>query len=265
MLAFVLGACSESTGDGGNGTGDGATSGTGDTTGGSDACDPAADTPTECNTYAQDCPAGEKCVPYGAETWDADGCFPIAGAGAPGDPCTAACGPTGGLDDCGAASMCWDVDVDGEGRCVALCGGVGGDPRCDVPDTDCMLLADGKMPLCLDRCDPVAGGCDGVCVPNWNSQSFLCMPESGEPKAYGDACDRANDCAAGMFCIIPIAVPGCDAAVGCCSELCDLDDPAASEGCAGAADGQQCLPYYDGGGGAPPEYEHVGVCAVPPP
>lgn len=60
----------------------------------------------ECDVFAQDCPPGEKCVPWandGGGVWNATRCSPVDDdPAAPGEPCTVEGGPTSGIDDCDA-------------------------------------------------------------------------------------------------------------------------------------------------------------------
>lgn len=69
----------------------------------------------ECSTYAQDCPTGERCVPYAISgfLWNATRCEPIAQAPIEdGEPCV----DQADLSDfCGAGSVCWDF------VCAPLC------------------------------------------------------------------------------------------------------------------------------------------------
>ena len=70
----------------------------------------------ECDSFEQDCPEGEKCVPYGSTggNWDANKCVPVMGDQEPGEPCWWG-GVVEATDNCDETSACWDVwDVDGE-------------------------------------------------------------------------------------------------------------------------------------------------------
>ncbi len=222
----------------------------------------------ECDLYVQDCPRGEKCMPWGNDggTWNATRCSPIADTpGQVGDPCTVEGGPTSGIDDCDIAMMCWDVDEETNmGTCVAMCQGSADTPLCDDPDTTCAIANDGVINLCLQSCDPILQDCpkgDG-CYPV--GQDFVCAPDaSDEGGAYGDGCEFINACDPGLVCLAPETVPGCVGAIGCCTEVCDLTDAAGDAQCSGVMEGQQCEPWYEEGEG-PPQLETVGVCVVPP-
>jgi hypothetical protein len=88
----------------------------------------------------------------------------------------------------------------------------------------------------------------------------------GRDGAYGDACDFINECDPGLVCMTTANVPPgqpCERAAACCTELCDLSDPAGDLQCAGAMDGQACQPWYEPGM-EPIGFETVGLCALPP-
>jgi hypothetical protein len=83
--------------------------------------------------------------------------------------------------------------------------------------------------------------------------------------AYGDPCEFINVCDPGLICLDAATVPPgqpCEGAAGCCTEICDLSDPAGDMQCAGAAEGQTCQPWYEEDS-APIGFEDVGVCALP--
>jgi hypothetical protein len=221
----------------------------------------------ECSVWEQDCPDGEKCMPWandGGNAWNATRCSPIApDPGQPGDPCTVEGSGVSGVDDCDVATMCWGVDPEtNQGSCVAFCMGSENNPVCDDPTTACSIANEGTLVLCLPTCDPVdqtcrdGEGCWGI------DDDFVCAPDaSGEMGMYGDACEYLNACDPGLFCALADAVPGCTAP-GCCSEYCDLTEDEPGANCSGAAMGQECLPAFEEGE-SPPGYNHVGVCAIP--
>jgi len=75
----------------------------------------------------------------------------------------------------------------------------------------------------------------------------------------------ANDCDPGLICVSEVVVPPglpCGGAGGCCTEVCDLTDPAGDMQCAGAPEGQTCQAWYRDGA-APTGYEDVGMCTLP--
>ncbi|MEX1367835.1 MAG: ribulose phosphate epimerase [Nannocystaceae bacterium] len=220
----------------------------------------------ECDIFAQDCPDGEKCMPWAADggsSWNATRCSPISeNPGQPGDECTVEGSGTSGIDNCDIGGMCWDVDPETNvGTCVAMCTGDESNPICEDPDTTCTIANDGAIVLCLPSCDPLLQDCaDGqACYPI--NEAFACAPDaSGEMGASGDPCEFINVCDAGNFCLDASAWPGCAGSIGCCSPVCDLSDPAGDGQCPGM--GQTCQAWYEEGA-APPGYEDVGACALP--
>lgn len=228
------------------------------------------DTPgtgVECDLWNQDCPAGEKCMPWandGGNSWNAAKCSPVgANPDQPGDECTVEGSPLSGIDSCDLSSMCWDVSADTAlGTCAAFCQGSADAPTCADPDSTCVIANNGTIILCLPVCDPLLQDClEGQgCFPT--NETFTCIPSSsGSAGIYGDPCEFANRCQPGLYCASAASVPGCTAN-GCCSEFCDLTDPNGVAACGGSAEGQECVPAY-ADGTAPPGFEHVGFCAVP--
>jgi hypothetical protein len=213
----------------------------------------------ECSVWDQDCPPGEKCMPWandGGNAWIATRCSPIApDPRQPGEPCTVQGSGVSGLDDCDVASMCWDVDPETNvGECVAFCMGSENNPICAEPGHQCTINSDGTLILCIPTCNPLAQDClvDEGCYDA--GDAFRCVPDaSGEMGVAGDPCEYPNVCDPGLYCALPEHGPGC-ASSGCCSHYCDVQTPA-------CLDGQECLPYF-GEGEAPPGYENVGVCGV---
>ena len=225
----------------------------------------------ECDIFAQDCPEGEKCMPWandGGSSWNATRCSPISdNPGQPGDECTVEGSGTSGIDTCDLGSMCWDVDPKTNmGTCAAMCTGDESNPICEDPDTTCAITNDGAIVLCLAACDPILQDCvEGqACYPI--QDGWACAPDaSGETGVYGDPCEFINVCDPGYICLDASAVPtgeACEGAAGCCSAVCDITDPMGDAQCEGSAGGQTCQPWYEEGS-APPGYEDVGACALP--
>jgi len=222
----------------------------------------------ECDVFRQDCPLGEKCT-----HWASDGgprrngtkCVPVvddpAGAG---EPCHVEGSPTSGLDDCDRRSMCFYVDPETlEGTCTPFCAGDEADPQCDR-GRFCPLLADSALALCLPLCKPHQQDCPAgqACQPI--KGEWVCYLDlSGDAGAYGDSCLSIMQCDPGLACMDGGAFPW-DACgdIACCTEICDLDDPAGDLQCTGAAEGMTCLPWYDEGD-APAGLEDLGACALP--
>ena len=165
----------------GGGDDDGADEDGGAGTGGIFVSEPdGGGTGFECDVFAQDCPTGEKCVPWandGGSEWNATRCSPVADdPGAPGDPCTVQGGPTSGIDDCDQQAYCWDVDPANQGTCVAICMGDEASPACR-DDQWCFVGYDGTVAVCLSEamCGP-----DGAC-------QCMCIGE-GDPDCAPDQC-----------------------------------------------------------------------------
>lgn len=230
--------------------------------------DPDAGKGGECDLFAQDCPPGEKCMPWandGGNSWNATICSPVAETpGQAGDACSVEGSGVSGVDDCDLGAMCWDVNPeDNTGTCVAMCTGDSSNPFCEDPNTTCVIANEGVLVLCLPVCDPLLQNCpEGqACYPV--EEKWSCAPDvSGEGGVYGDPCEYINVCNPGLMCLDSALVPGCAGAIGCCSEVCDTSDPAGDAQCTGAGEGQVCTPWYDEGA-APPGYETVGACVLP--
>lgn len=214
----------------------------------------------KCDPYSQDCAPGEKCTWWaddGGSAWSATKCVPVADDPAkPGEPCVAEGGGVSGIDDCELGTMCWDVDLEGNGVCFSLCGGTEEKPICP-PDTGCRIFGVGTA-MCFETCDPLAQDCPpgDLCSPV--SATYQCMIDaSGDSGHVHDPCEYANDCDPGLLCIPPTAAVECDQqAVGCCEPMCDLDAP---DPCPGV--GQVCTPVHE----LPPQdFENVGYCTLPP-
>jgi hypothetical protein len=113
----------------------------------SDGMDVSLDWPA-CNLVIQDCPEGEKCVPYASSggTWDRVTCVPVSGEGVAGEPCTTVGAALSAQDDCGATSFCAGYDEDKLGGvCHPFCTGDLRTPQCidgwacSVPSDDWYL------------------------------------------------------------------------------------------------------------------------------
>lgn len=222
----------------------------------------------ECDLFAQDCPAGEKCMPYsndGGPAWNATRCSPInANPGAVGDPCTVEGGGLSGIDSCDIGLMCWNVDAKGAGVCEDMCTGSVDAPLCEDPDDVCAIANDGAISLCLSACDPLIQDCaieNEVCYPI--NDSWACAPDASGDKAgaYGDPCEFINACDEGFICVGAGGFTAC-AGGGCCTQVCDHMSPTSDEECAALDPGQLCEAWYLEGQ-APPGYENVGACLVP--
>jgi hypothetical protein len=219
----------------------------------------------DCDLWAQDCPEGEKCMPWandGGNAWNSARCSPVDDdPGQAGDECTVEGSGVSGIDTCGIGLMCWNVNEENIGTCAAFCGGTEANPVCENPNESCVIANDGFLILCLPNCDPLLQDCNEgeACYPV--NDAFACAPDaSGTLGLYADPCEYINACDPGLFCANAEAVPNCAGSQGCCSNFCDLaaQDPNAS--CVG--DGQECVTWYEEGQ-SPPGFEDIGACAIP--
>ncbi|MFO7567056.1 MAG: hypothetical protein R6X02_30710 [Enhygromyxa sp.] len=214
---------------------------------------------SECDPFMQDCPEGEKCVPYASSggTWDANKCVPVLGDKAAGDPCVYG-GTVEATDDCGPDSHCWNVrEIDGEqvGECTEFCQGTPDAPEC-APGTSCLLTANGSINLCLASCDPLAQDCAPGLGCYWANGNFHCVVTS-QDVPLGEPCGFINDCSAGSICTSGETLPDC--ANWCCTSFCELGS---NEPCPQLE--TECVPFFPEGE-APPEHVDLGVCVLPDP
>ncbi len=223
--------------------------------------------PPGCDVWAQDCPSGEKCMPWandGGNVWNALKCVEIVDdPGVPGDTCEVMGSGVSGNDTCDLGGMCWGVDPEtNEGVCVQMCLGEQQAPLCDEPEHSCVIVNEGVLTICLPQCDPLLQTCaaNEGCYPV--NGEFICAPDASGPQlgTYGDPCEAINMCDAGLFCAAAAGVPNCQGSLGCCSDFCDLDSANPDADCNGA--GQQCLPWYEDGEGGP-STEFIGACVLP--
>ena len=218
---------------------------------------------TQCDVFAQDCDPGQKCTAWaegGGSAWNATKCVDITGDGAPGEPCTTVGGGISGIDDCGLGVMCWDVDAEGNGTCVKLCTGSLEAPVCP-PKFDCMIPADNVLNLCISTCDPLLQDCPGdeLCIPD-GGDGFLCVLDaSGEMGAVNDPCEFASACDKGLVCLntASASIACQQGSQGCCQPFCKFPGSPCPN------PDQQCLQWFDPMMEFPPEYENVGICAIP--
>jgi hypothetical protein len=219
----------------------------------------------ECDNYAQDCPEGEKCVPYASTggNWDASKCVPVLGDQKPGEPCHYG-GAVEATDDCDATSACWDVmDVDGEGigTCAPFCLGTRNDPQCpEFPgcvDYLCNQFGNSALNLCFLNCDPLAQDCGTDLACYWNNNGFFSCSSTADNLAIGEVCGFINDCVDGSGCVASELLPAC-AGAACCTPFCDpaaLVDP-----CPGLLPGTSCVLFEE-----PQQGDcAVGRCLAPP-
>jgi hypothetical protein len=217
-----------------------------------------------CDPFTQDCPNGEKCVPYSTTggSWNANKCVPILGDGQSGEACTYD-GTAEATDSCDASSHCWDVlEVDGQavGTCAPFCKGTPDDPIC-AEGTSCLIANQGSITLCIATCDPVAQDCPEGLACIWINNGFNCVFTSQEGPQQGDPCDMIASCGPGLACLSAEVLPEC-AVSACCGKFCWVSDADPDPVC--DWEGTECVPYFEPGE-EPEGYEDVGVCIVPPP
>ncbi len=223
-------------------------------------------TPNECDIWAQDCPDGEKCMPWandGGNAWNATKCSPLDPAPAGlGDECMG--GGVSGMDNCEKGSMCYYVDGETNlGVCVPFCVGSADSPMCKDINEQCSISNNGVLILCRKKCNPLLQDCMGAaaCLPAAGSDKFVCIVDaSGEEGQAGDPCEYLNACDPGLLCADAAVVPGCQG-TGCCTEFCDITDPNKDAQCSQNADGSVCQPYYEPGT-EPPGLENIGFCGL---
>lgn len=218
-----------------------------------------------CDLFGQDCPAGEKCVPFaddGGSAWNNAKCVPVMEDPAQvGEECFAVESGVSGIDNCALGAICWDVDPRTLlGECVAQCTGSPESPMCP-PGSSCAISGSGVIAVCLEGCDPLLQDCDpgDLCIVNPNNDGTVCVLDgSNEEGQLHDECLFANACDPGLACLDAAAAMECDPeGQGCCVPFCDVT---LANACPGV--GQECAPWWPPGE-APPGLEALGVCMVP--
>lgn len=214
--------------------------------------------PLECDPFLQDCPIGQKCVPW-TEDYNATKCVDVMGDIPPGAGCTAPQGAYAGVDDCADDSICWKVGPDNLGICVLLCSGTYTDPKCP-PGAVCYLPSEATFGLCPAACHPLAKDCPAgeACAPQ--SGGWECFIDtSGDQGAFNDPCKFPGDCNPGLLCVhVAMGSSACDSQKndGCCQPFCKIPGGACPN------PDQECRPWYERPETAPPGYEDLGFCAV---
>ena len=103
----------------------------------------------------------------------------------------------------------------------------------------------------LQDCSPCHG-----CY--WVGNEFNCA-FSPQDLPTGEPCGFVNDCAPGHLCAVAETLPSCGGS-SCCTPFCDLE--VGDEHCQ-TLPGTSCVPFFSEQQ-APPGYELVGVCTLPP-
>jgi hypothetical protein len=237
-----------------------------DTTTGEPGC--ASTSPAmvgDCDPYAQDCPAGEKCLPYatmGGPAADSTRCSPVPAMPAQyGEHCVVSSRGASGQDSCDVGLVCSLVDAATlEGTCRELCKCGPNEGQCFEAPADCGIFNGGALPICLPHCDPLVPICGATetCVPTRLSAFPVCAADaSGDAGVALDVCEFVNACDPGLWCLPAAFVPGCmgDA---CCTPVCDLEAPDCT-----AVAGTGCEPWYAAGEAPDRALERLGVCRTP--
>jgi hypothetical protein len=207
-------------------------------------CDDMMKAMNECDIWAQDCREGQKCTAYiagGGGAWNSTKCVDVTGADQPGEKCTTD-DVASGIDSCIKGAMCFYVDEEGVGTCLALCTGGPEAPLC-AAGFFCPIAGDGVLNLCIPSCDPLLQDClqqDHACYPTHDT--FICIPDgSGDEGQANDPCEFVNVCDEGLMCgETGFVGAGCTPGViGCCTPFCKFPDGPCPN------PDQQCVQYFD--------------------
>lgn len=217
---------------------------------------------TECDVFEQNCRQGEKCVPWGCKgsTWHGTICVKVTGDGVVGDPCIVEGDKVSGVDDCAFGHICWDVDDQLHGTCIAQCTGTPSDPQC-AEGSICVIVNSDVVAVCLASCDPLVQDClnGGLCLPG--PEGFVCAPDdSGVGGQVNDPCEFTNSCDPGLVCRETATVSSAcqQGPTGCCTPYCKFP------GAPCPNPDQACVQWFDPMMPIPPGDEDIGVCAIPP-
>ena len=209
-----------------------------------------------CDFREQNCVEGQKCAPLPDDA-DEDGyinrCVLRTGDKQRGEPCTF----IGGLedyDDCDLGHLCWSIEAQGPGACVAQSSN-------ELPDgclpTELNTAAFGlAVVVCLPACDPRVDGCPDPLECWFSSEDFRCDWLPQQSLGEGEACadDDSGECNPGLYCAPGSALLGCEFD-RCCTPYCTTGEP---EAC---APGLQCNQLFDVGF-APEGLEDLGICIL---
>lgn len=208
------------------------------------------------NMPNQDCPEGQKCT-FDGDLFQSHCVDIVPNPKGLYELCQVS---EGGADDCGPGLVCWWA-TDGIGLCLGVCQGPIESATCADPDIECNACGDCALGFCLPpECDPLTQDCpdDQSCIPIAELLFRCTVVASGAAGQAFEPCDAPNTCDSGFTCANPAFAKECDPlAPGCCLPFCDLTMPT----CPG--DGLACVPWYEPGL-APPGYEDVGLCRLPP-
>ena len=215
-----------------------------------------------CDIFSQNCAEDEKCVAYSTTGggWNANKCVKITGDRKPGEACTTVGGGTSGIDDCEKGAMCWNVNSEGKGNCVAQCTGSAEMPICP-DDILCSVLGLELLALCFPSCNPLLQDCPGdeLCV--FLDNEFWCIGDDSDIAGQAnDACEFASACDKGFLCLEPdTASASCDPrSIGCCQPFCKFPDSPCPN------PDQKCVQLLDPENLPPGDTKlEVGICKLP--
>lgn len=208
-----------------------------------------------CDPVVQDCPEGEKCVPYAStgESLNDHRCVQVLGDLGVGQACTLD-DFVAGTDDCDISSYCV-ASEDGPGYCRPFCTPGQDGPACPA-GMACTAGPTDDFVICLPTCElpELSAACDpGEACYLWPDDPLVCLPEGDAMP--GQACTGANGCVAETYCVDGTLVIGC-VDESCCAPFCDLNDGGLA--CA-VLPGSECVALFEPGFGP----ENHGLCLDP--
>jgi hypothetical protein len=230
-------------------------------TGGFIPVEPRGSGSIECDIWAQDCKASDKCQAWandGGTHWNAVICALVdKNPAALGESCVVLGNAYSGIDTCDGATMCWNVEPDtNAGTCVARCSGSEANPWC-ADGLTCFVSHEGVINLCVPGCDPLAPSCaDGFACVLSSFDVFGCIPAAIVPSEPDSPCEHSIGCGTGLSCTPATSLPSCDGS-SCCAALCDT---AIADACVDPR--LTCAPLIEEGR-TPRGLENVGVCRFP--
>ncbi len=216
-----------------------------------------------CDVWHQDCPEGQKCIPWpltGDDAFSEARCVPLA-AELSEFSCLDAMAdlaPPGAIDNCEEGALCWKLDNLNiiPNACVPQCTGSPDDPQCP-PDMSCHVRDD-QLALCEAlRCEPERNPqCLEGRVCGFDGEGdFQCFPAHSGPNPWPAVCAGPSDCTVGALCAPAELAPADCPLPGmhCCLQVCSVmfDDCNVLE--------MICVPFFPEGT-APAGHEDVGVC-----